>query len=125
MVPLKVLKAVLPDPASLAEKYTGYTCIGNLIKGKQHGREKEIFIYNVSDHAACYKEVEAQAISYTAGVPPVVAAILVAKGIWNPKTMGKCAILSSIPIPFSNSWTKWACRRKWKITHRSRSSLKG
>ena len=69
VVPLKVLKAVLPDPASLAKNYTGYTCIGNLIKGKKNGQEKEIFIYNVCDHAACYKEVESQAISYTAGVP--------------------------------------------------------
>jgi saccharopine dehydrogenase-like NADP-dependent oxidoreductase len=98
VVPLKVLKAVLPDPASLAKNYTGYTCIGNLIKGKQNGREKEIFIYNVSDHAACYKEVESQAISYTAGVPPVAAAILVAKGIWNPKTMVNVEELD--PDPF-------------------------
>src|SRR3954464_4258947 len=87
VIPLKVLKAVLPDPASLAKNYTGYTCIGNLIKGKKNGEDKEIFIYNVCDHAACYKEVESQAISYTAGVPPVAAAILVAKGLWNPKTM--------------------------------------
>ena len=98
VVPLKVLKAVLPDPASLAKNYTGYTCIGNLIKGKQNGREKEIFIYNVSDHAACYKEVESQAISYTAGVPPVAAAILVAKGIWDPKTMVNVEELD--PDPF-------------------------
>jgi saccharopine dehydrogenase-like NADP-dependent oxidoreductase len=98
VVPLKVLKAVLPDPASLAKNYTGYTCIGNLIKGKQNGRDKEIFIYNVSDHAACYKEVESQAISYTAGVPPVAAAILVAKGLWNPKTMVNVEELD--PDPF-------------------------
>jgi len=98
VVPLKVLKAVLPDPASLAKNYTGYTCIGNLIKGKQNGREKEIFIYNTCDHAACYKEVESQAISYTAGVPPVAAAILVAKGIWNPKTMVNVEELD--PDPF-------------------------
>jgi len=98
VVPLKVLKAVLPDPLSLAKNYTGYTCIGNLIKGKQNGRDKEIFIYNVCDHAACYKEVEAQAISYTAGVPAVAAAILLAKGIWNPKTMVNVEELD--PDPF-------------------------
>jgi len=87
VIPLKVLKAVLPDPISLAKHYTGFTCIGNLIKGKRNGRDKEIFIYNVTDHAACYKDVEAQAISFTAGVPAVAAAVLLAKGIWNPKTM--------------------------------------
>lgn len=98
VVPLKVLKAVLPDPLSLAKNYTGYTCIGNLIKGEKNGQSKELFIYNVCDHAACYREVESQAISYTAGVPPAAAAILVAQGIWNPKTMVNVEELD--PDPF-------------------------
>ena len=87
VIPLKVLKAVLPDPLSLARNYKGLTCIGVLIKGEKNGQPKETFTYNICDHALCFKEVEAQAISYTAGVPPVVAAILVAQGVWNPKTM--------------------------------------
>ena len=58
----------------------------------------EILIYNVCDHAACYKEVEAQAISYTAGVPAVATAILLAKGIWNTKTMVNVEELD--PDPF-------------------------
>ncbi len=98
VVPLKVLKAVLPDPLSLAPNYTGYTCIGDLIKGKKNGEYKEIFIYNTCDHAACYKEVESQAICYTAGVPPVAAAILVAKGVWNPKTMVNVEELEPEPL---------------------------
>jgi len=57
VVPLKVLKAVLPDPLSLAPNYTGKTCIGNYIKGTKNGKHKEIFIYNICDHARCYKEV--------------------------------------------------------------------
>jgi saccharopine dehydrogenase-like NADP-dependent oxidoreductase len=97
-VPLKVVKAVLPDPASLAANYTGNTCIGNLVKGKKDGRKKEILIYNVSDHKACYNELESQAISYTAGVPPVAAAILVARGVWNPRTMVNVEELD--PDPF-------------------------
>ena len=44
------------------------------------------------------KEVESQAISYTAGVPPIAAAILVAKGVWNPKTMANVEELN--PYPF-------------------------
>ncbi|HOW27695.1 MAG TPA: saccharopine dehydrogenase family protein [Elusimicrobiota bacterium] len=98
VIPLKVLKACLPDPSSLAPNYTGYTCIGNLIKGSQGGKHKEIFIYNTCDHAACYREVESQAISYTAGVPPVAAAILVAQGVWDPKTMVNVEELD--PDPF-------------------------
>lgn len=98
VVPLKVLKACLPDPASLAPNYKGYTCIGNLIKGTKDGQPKEIFIYNTCDHAKCYKEVESQAISYTAGVPPVAAAMLVAKGVWDPKTMVNVEELDPEPL---------------------------
>ncbi|HAM39160.1 MAG: saccharopine dehydrogenase [Elusimicrobia bacterium RIFOXYC2_FULL_34_12] len=98
VVPLKVVKACLPDPKSLAPNYTGKTCIGDLIKGQKDGKEKEIFIYNVSDHKDCYNEVESQAISYTAGVPPAAAAILVAKGVWNPQTMVNVEELD--PDPF-------------------------
>jgi saccharopine dehydrogenase-like NADP-dependent oxidoreductase len=98
VIPLKVVKAVLPDPSSLAPNYTGKTCIGNLIKGKKNLVDREVFIYNICDHAECYKEVESQAISYTAGVPPIAAAILVAKGAWDVKTMVNVEELD--PDPF-------------------------
>jgi saccharopine dehydrogenase-like NADP-dependent oxidoreductase len=87
VVPLKVVKACLPNPKSLAPNYTGRTCIGNLTKGMKDGKEREIFIYNSCDHKKCYEEVESQAISYTAGVPAVAAAILLANGTWDVKKM--------------------------------------
>jgi saccharopine dehydrogenase-like NADP-dependent oxidoreductase len=98
VIPIKVLKAVLPDPGSLAPKYTGKTCIGVLVKGDKDGRKKETFTYNICDHAACYKEVESQAISYTAGAPPVAAALLIAEGIWDCATMVNVEELD--PDPF-------------------------
>ena len=98
VVPLKVVKACLPNPKTLAVNYTGKTCIGCLIKGKKEGKNKELFIYNVCDHKDCYNEVEAQAISYTAGVPPVVAAMLIANGTWDVKTMVNVEELD--PDPF-------------------------
>ena len=98
VVPLKVLKAVLPDPLSLAPNYTGKTCIGNQIRGKKNGKDREIFIYNTCDHAQCYEEVESHAICYTAGVPPVAAAMLVAKGVWDVKGMVNVEELD--PDPF-------------------------
>ncbi|MBY7649142.1 MAG: saccharopine dehydrogenase [Candidatus Liberibacter europaeus] len=87
VVPLKVVKAVLPNPTSLAPEYQGKTCIGCMINGIHDGKPREIFLYNISDHQSAYKEVESQGISYTAGIPPVAAAILIAKGIWNVKKM--------------------------------------
>ncbi len=98
VVPLKVVKACLPDPASLAPGYTGKTCIGNLVKGLKNGKEKEVFIYNICDHKASYEEVESQGISYTAGVPAVATALLIANGIWDVKHMVNVEELD--PDPF-------------------------
>lgn len=98
VVPLKVVKACLPDPASLAPGYTGKTCIGNLIKGKKDNRKREVFIYNICDHEQCYAEVASQAISYTAGVPPVAAAVLIAQGTWDVGRMVNVEELDPDPM---------------------------
>ncbi|WP_312529507.1 saccharopine dehydrogenase family protein [Paracoccus sp. (in: a-proteobacteria)] len=98
VVPLKLVKAVLPDPASLAPTYTGKTCIGDVVKGTKDGKPGEVFIYNVADHKAAYEEVGSQGISYTAGVPPVAAAILVARGTWDVKKMANVEDLPARPF---------------------------
>lgn len=104
VVPLKVVKAVLPDPSSLAPNYTGKTCIGYFVKGKKDGQDAEVFIYNVSDHKEAYNEVGSQGISYTAGVPPVAAAMLIADGTWD---IGKMANVEDLdPKPFLNLLNK-------------------
>ncbi len=82
IVPLEFLKAVLPNPGSLAEGYTGKTCIGTYITGIKDGKEKTIFIYNNCDHAVCNDEVGAQAVSYTTGVPAMIGAALMLNGTW-------------------------------------------
>lgn len=98
VVPLKVVKAVLPDPSSLAPNYVGKTCIGNKMKGEKDGKAGEIFIYNVADHKEAYEEVGSQGISYTAGVPPVAAALLIAQGQWNAGTMVNVEELDARPF---------------------------
>lgn len=98
VIPLKVVKAVLPDPSSLAPDYVGKTCIGDLVKGIKDGKEVEVFIYNVADHKDAYNEVGSQGISYTAGVPPVAAAMLIANGTWDTGTMVNVEELD--PKPF-------------------------
>lgn len=98
VIPLKLVKAVLPDPASLAPDYTGKTCIGDVVKGTKDGKPAEVFIYNVADHKDAYTEVGAQGISYTAGVPPVAAAMLIASGEWDVAKMANVEDLD--PRPF-------------------------
>jgi saccharopine dehydrogenase (NAD+, L-lysine-forming) len=82
IVPIKFLKALLPDPASLAAGYTGKTSIGCLCEGVKDGKRRRYFIYNVTDHAETYKEVRAQAVSYTTGVPAVTGAVMMVTGAW-------------------------------------------
>ena len=98
VIPLKVVKAVLPDPSSLAPNYTGKTCIGDKVKGKINGVDSEVFIYNISDHKDAYNEVGSQGISYTAGVPPVAAAMLVATGEWDAGKMFNVEELDAKPF---------------------------
>lgn len=98
VIPLKVVKAVLPDPSSLAPEYTGKTCIGDKVKGQINGVDSEVFIYNISDHKDAYNEMGSQGISYTAGVPPVAAAMLVATGEWDAGKMVNVEELDAKPF---------------------------
>ncbi len=82
VVPIKLLKALLPDPASLAPGYSGKTSIGCLVAGEKDGKPRKVFIYNVCDHAETYREVRAQAVSYTTGVPAVTGAVMMVTGKW-------------------------------------------
>jgi saccharopine dehydrogenase-like NADP-dependent oxidoreductase len=97
VVPLKLVKAVLPDPSSLAATYQGLTCIGDLVRGTRDGQPHEVLIYNVCDHAASFREVGSQAISYTAGVPAAAAAMLIADGTWDNRRMNNIEQLAPRP----------------------------
>jgi saccharopine dehydrogenase (NAD+, L-lysine-forming) len=98
IAPLEFLKAVLPNPGSLAEGYTGMTCIGTYITGVKDGEEKTIFIYNNCEHAVCNDEVGAQAVSYTTGVPAMIGAALMLNGTW--KKQGVWNMEQFDPDPF-------------------------
>jgi saccharopine dehydrogenase (NAD+, L-lysine-forming) len=98
IVPLQFLKAVLPKPETLGENYSGKTNIGCWIEGVKDGKFKRYYVYNVCDHAACYKEVRAQAISYTTGVPAMLGAKLLLTGQW--KRAGVWNVEQFDPDPF-------------------------
>ena len=82
IVPIQFLKALLPDPSTLGENYTGKTSIGCLIEGSKDGKPRKVFIYNVCDHEESWKEVRAQAVSYTTGVPTMVGAKMMLTRQW-------------------------------------------
>jgi saccharopine dehydrogenase (NAD+, L-lysine-forming) len=82
VVPLKFLKKLLPDPGELGENYKGKTVIGCIIDRIKDGKRIKKYIYNVCDHAEAYKEVQAQAVSYTTGVPAMIGAMMFLTGEW-------------------------------------------
>ncbi len=82
IVPLQFLKAVLPEPSSLGEGYKGETSIGCQIKGIKDGKERTYYVWNNCDHEAAFKEVGAQAVSYTTGVPAMLGAKMMLEGKW-------------------------------------------
>lgn len=82
IVPIEVLKTLLPDPASLASRTKGKTNIGCYMRGIKDGKERTIYIYNVCEHEKCYAEVNAQGVSYTTGVPAMIGAKLICEGKW-------------------------------------------
>ncbi|MBQ1589752.1 MAG: saccharopine dehydrogenase family protein, partial [Oscillospiraceae bacterium] len=105
IVPIKFLKALLPDPASLGPRTKGKTNIGCIFTGRKDGREKTYYIYNVCDHESCYREVKSQAVSYTTGVPAMCGALMMLTGKWiNP---GVHTVEEFDPDPFLDALDKY------------------
>ncbi|GAA4840500.1 saccharopine dehydrogenase family protein [Algivirga pacifica] len=83
IVPLEFLKAVLPEPSSLGENYTGETSIGCQIKGIKDGQEQTYYIWNNCSHQAAFDEVGGQGVAYTTGVPAMLGAKMFLEGKWD------------------------------------------
>ena len=110
IVPIKFLKALLPDPASLGPRTHGKTNIGCIFTGKKDGKEKTYYIYNVCDHQECYREVESQAISYTTGVPAMCGAMMLLTGKWNKP--GVYTVEEFDPDPFLDALDRYGLPRR-------------
>lgn len=105
IIPLQFLKAVLPDPASLGPRTKGKTNIGCILQGVKGGKPVTYYVYNVCSHEECFAEVGSQAISYTTGVPAMIGAMMIMKGIW--KKRGVFNIEEFDPDPFMDALNKY------------------
>jgi saccharopine dehydrogenase (NAD+, L-lysine-forming) len=111
VIPLQFLKALLPDPASLAPLTKGRTCIGCVARGMKGGEDKVVYLYNVCDHEACYREVGSQAISYTTGVPAMIGAKMILTHEW--QGAGVFNIEQFDPDPFMDDLNRYGL--PWEI----------
>ena len=110
IVPIKFLKELLPDPASLGPRTHGKTNIGCIFTGKKDGKDKTYYIYNVCDHQECYKEVESQAISFTTGVPAMCGALMLLTKKWDKP--GVYTVEEFDPDPFLDALDKYGLPRR-------------
>ncbi len=111
IIPLKFLKAVLPDPASLGPRTKGKTNIGCIFRGKKDGKDKTLYVYNVCDHEECYREVGSQAVAYTTGVPAMIGAMMVMSGAWQKPGVHNMEDFD--PDPFMDALNKWGL--PWQV----------
>jgi saccharopine dehydrogenase (NAD+, L-lysine-forming) len=82
VVPRDLVVSLLPDPKDLAGRMRGKTCVGTLAKGLKNGMPKAYYIYNVADHETAFTALGVQATAFQTGIPPVIAAQLIAAGVW-------------------------------------------
>jgi saccharopine dehydrogenase (NAD+, L-lysine-forming) len=82
VAPRDLVVSLLPEPRDLAGRLHGKTCVGTLVKGLKNGEQRAYYIYNVTDHEAAYEELGVQAAAYQTGIPPVIAACLISRGVW-------------------------------------------
>jgi len=111
IVPMEFLATLLPDPASLGPRTKGKTNIGIFAKGIKDGKEKTIYIYQITDHESCYAEVLSQGVSYTTGVPAMIGAKLMLEGKWQAK--GVYNMEEFDPDPFMDELNKQGL--PWKV----------
>jgi saccharopine dehydrogenase (NAD+, L-lysine-forming) len=82
VAPRDLVVSLLPQPKDLAGRMRGKTCVGLLARGIADGEERSYYIYNVADHEAAYADLGVQATAWQTGIPPVLAAVLMAQGDW-------------------------------------------
>ncbi len=81
--PRDLVAAVLPNPAELGDRMRGRTCAGSLVRGTGlDGRPRETYLYQVVDNEWTMREYGHQAVVWQTAVHPVVAAELLAHGLW-------------------------------------------
>ncbi len=105
IVPLQFLKALLPEPSSLGEGYTGETSIGCQIKGVKDGRQVTYYIWNNCKHQDAFQDVKGQGVAYTTGVPAMIGAKMMMTGQWMKP--GVHNVESFDPDPFMENLTHY------------------
>jgi saccharopine dehydrogenase-like NADP-dependent oxidoreductase len=109
--PRDLVAAVLPDPASLADRMTGKTCAGTLVTGKgKDGAPRATYLYHVADTEWTNQEYDAQAVVWQTALVPVISLELLATGVWSgtgvrgPEEFDAKAFLDLMQQGYKQNW---------------------
>lgn len=97
VAPADVVAACLPAPSALGDKMRGKTCVGTWVKGTRDGQPRQVYLYQVTDHAFCMEKYGCQAVSWQTGVNPVIVMELLAEGKWKGKGVLACEAFDAAP----------------------------
>jgi len=104
IIPIELLKVLLPEPSSLGPLTKGKTNIGTIATGLKDGVQKTVYVKNICDHEEAYAETGNQAVSYTTGVPAMIGAALMVTGQWKGEGVFNMEQLD--PDPFMDMLNK-------------------
>lgn len=109
--PRDVVAAALPNPADLTDEISGKTCAGTWVTGTgTDGRPREVYLYHVVDNAETLARDGAQAVVWQTALFPVVAAELIAEGVWGgagvkgPEAFDPVPFLNAVKGEYASPW---------------------
>ncbi len=105
VAPRDVVAACLPNPAYLGDKMSGKTCAGTWVKGIKDGVEKQVYLYQVADNAACMQKWGCQAVVAQVAFSPLLAMDLIEHGQW--KGAGVLGPEAFDPLPFMDKMAEY------------------
>jgi saccharopine dehydrogenase (NAD+, L-lysine-forming) len=105
VAPRDVVVACLPDPAHLGDQMNGKTCAGTWVKGKQDGKSRQVYLYQVADNGECMQKWGCQAVVAQTAFNAVIGWELLKDNIW--KGTGVLGPEAFDPIPFMDKMTEY------------------
>src|SRR5688572_15693296 len=82
VAPRDVLTAITPDPAKLGDQMVGRAIVGTWVIGTKDGAPREVYLYQMTDAQAVWRDLGLGAVAWQTGFNPVIAMELLATGAW-------------------------------------------
>lgn len=104
VAPIRVATANLPKPAQLGPTVDGYSCVGTEVRGTKDRKRVEYFIYSMDSHRETYEQFGYSLTVVQTGIPPALAARLIATG--KIKERGVMMPEALDPEPFMENFSR-------------------